>query len=122
MQIQVNADHSVATPEGFADNIRETIEHILSNCECQITRIEVHVSVVSGRKTGYNDKHCVMEARIAGRKPIAVTDQAATLDEVINGAAEKLKHAIESILDKQHDHHPRFSGGGIVTDKPILKN
>jgi hypothetical protein len=46
---------------------------------------------------------------------IAVTNHANTLDEVIRGTAEKLKHALESILDKEHDHHP-----GISEQKEVL--
>ncbi len=123
MLIQVNTDHTVTKPVGFVEHVRETIEQILANCETQITRIEVHFSDVNGRKTGPNDKRCVMEARVVGRKPIAVTDQADTLDEALSGAAEKLKHALESILDKEHDHHPRISGeGGPFTTEPILTN
>ena len=66
--------------------------------QSQITRVEVHFSDENGGKGGANDKRCVMEARLAGRKPIAVTDQADTFDEVIDGAAEKLKHALKKIL------------------------
>jgi ribosome-associated translation inhibitor RaiA len=109
MQIQVNADHTVTTPTGFSEYVRKTIEETLHNCKSQITRVEVHFRDENGAKAGSNDKRCVMEARLAGRKPIAVTDQADTLDEVISGAAEKLKHAVAKILEKEHDHHPRFA-------------
>jgi ribosome-associated translation inhibitor RaiA len=109
MQIQVNADHTVTTPAGFSEYVRKTIEETLHHCKSQITRVEVHFSDENGGKAGGNDKRCMMEARLAGRKPIAITDQAETLDEVISGAAEKLKHAVAKILEKEHDHHPKFS-------------
>jgi len=106
MQIQINSDHTVETHERFAKYIRNTIEHVLHNHQGQVTRIEVHLSDESGGKTGANDKRCMMEARLAGRKPIAVSDKANTLDEAIGATAEKLKHALVSILGKEHDHHP----------------
>ncbi len=115
MQIQINSDHNVVTPEGFSDYVREVIEQTLEYQQSQISRIEVYLRDENGGKTGTNDKHCVMEARLNGRKPIAVTDQAGTIHDVIAGAAEKLKHALESILSKEHDHHPRFSSSAEKT-------
>jgi ribosome-associated translation inhibitor RaiA len=106
MQIQVNSDHTVETPKGFSEYVSKTIEEILHNCQSQITRIKVHFSDVNGAKSGTKDKSCTIEARLAGRKPIAVSDRADTFNDVISGAAEKLKHALETILEKEHDHHP----------------
>jgi hypothetical protein len=37
-----------------------------------------------------------MEARLEGRPPAAVLHHAATLDQAITGAAEKLERALES--------------------------
>jgi ribosome-associated translation inhibitor RaiA len=106
MQIQINSDHNIATPEGFAEYVRKVVDHALRHCQDQVTRIEVHFSDESAGKSGADDKRCVMEARLANRDPIAVSDQASTLNDVIDGAAEKLRHALVSILGKEHDHHP----------------
>ena len=119
MQIQVNSDNNVKMSENFAKHIREVIDSTIHNYESQITRIEVHLSDENASKTGANDKRCAIEARLAGRKPMAVTDQADTLDEAISGAAEKLKHALVSILGKEHDHHPRIKADiGIFAEDP----
>ncbi len=45
----------------------------------------------------------MMEARLEGRRPIAVTDEAATLDLAVNGAADKLARLIEYTIGKLHD-------------------
>jgi ribosome-associated translation inhibitor RaiA len=45
----------------------------------------------------------MMEARLAGRQPIAVTEEAATLDLAVDGAADKLARLIEHTLGKLHD-------------------
>ena len=42
----------------------------------------------------------MMEARLEGRQPIAVTHQAATVEQAIDGAADKLKRSIESTLGR----------------------
>lgn len=121
MQIQINSDHTIATSEGFNDYVSNLIERTLHNQKSQITRIEVHISDENGVKVGGNDKRCVMEARLAGRKPIAVTAQADTLHDSIDGAAGKLKHALVKILDKEHDHHPRISNvSPFSADEPFV--
>jgi len=47
----------------------------------------------------------MMEARLDGHQPTAVTHHAANLDQAINGAADKLQRSIESSLGRLHDHH-----------------
>ena len=49
-------------------------------------------------KTGPDDKHCMIEARLEGRQPTAVTHIAATLDQAVKGAADKMKRSLESTL------------------------
>jgi len=66
--------------------------------------VEVHLSDEnSDRKGGNDDMRCVMEARLEGRQPIAVTDQAATLDQAVRGDANKLARLIESTLGRLRD-------------------
>ena len=55
----------------------------MSRISDHITRVEVHLSDENGDKDGQNDMRCMMEARLEGRQPIAVTHQAATLDEAV---------------------------------------
>jgi hypothetical protein len=55
----------------------------------------------------------VMEARLEGRQPVAVTHQAATLDQAVEGAAHKLARLIESTLGRSHDQASRR------TDPPL---
>ena len=49
----------------------------------------------------------MMEARLEGRQPIAVTHQAATLDQAVDGAADKLARLIESTLGRLRDQKSR---------------
>lgn len=46
---------------------------------------------------------CMMEARLEGRQPIAVTHQAASLDQAVDGAADKLTKMIDSTLGRLRD-------------------
>jgi hypothetical protein len=43
----------------------------------------------------------MMEARLEGRQPIAVTDEADTVVQAVDGAAGKLARLIESTLGRQ---------------------
>ena len=102
MQIQVNTDHTIEGHEALVTQVRGVVENALSRMSDHITRVEV-LTDESGSKSGKNDKRCMMEARLEGRQPIAVTDEAATLDLAVDGAADKLARLIEHTLGKLHD-------------------
>jgi len=102
------------------------VESALSRTSDHITRVEVHLSDENSNKKGGNDNmRCVMEARLEGRRPIAVTREAATLDQAVDGAADKLSRMIESNLgrlrdQKSHRTDPPPPGvktpGGVMSD------
>jgi ribosome-associated translation inhibitor RaiA len=104
MQIQINTDKNIAGHEKLATQVRAVVEDALSRFSAQITRVEVHLSDENSHKRGHDDKRCVLEARLEGLQPITVTHQAATLDQVVEGAADKLKKSLESTLGRLHDH------------------
>ena len=89
MQIQINTDHNIEGHQALTDHISSVIENALSRFSDHITRVEVHLSDESGHKSSQNDKRCMMEARLEGHQPIAVTHHAATLDQAVDGAADK---------------------------------
>ncbi len=105
MQIQVNTDANIEGREGLADHIKGVVESVLGHVSTRITRVEIHLSDENGHKGGVDDKRCMMEARLEGRQPTAVTHQAATLDQAVDGAADKLKRSIESTLGRLRDSH-----------------
>jgi ribosomal subunit interface protein len=113
MKIQINTDHNIEGHEALAAYVGDILESALSRISDHIMRIEVHLSDENGDKKGQNDKRCMMEARLEGRQPIAVTNEAATLNQAINGAADKLAKMIENILDRLHDQNDRR------TDPPL---
>lgn len=101
MIIQVNTDKNVTGGEELTARVEETVRHAVQYVAEQITRIEVHVSDENGEgKSGTNDKRCRIEARLAGRQPILVSHDAATVDQAVSGAAGKLKRALDTILGK----------------------
>lgn len=104
MQIQINTDGNIEGHEALATRVSSAVESALSRLSDHITRVEVHLSDKnSDKKGGSDDMRCVMEARLEGRQPIAVTHQAATVDQAVDGAADKLTRLIESTLGRLRD-------------------
>lgn len=105
MQIQMNTDANIEGHEALATQISSVVESALNRFSDHITRVEVHLSDEdSGKKGGQDDMRCMLEARLEGRQPIAVTHQAATVDQAVDGAADKLTSLIESTLGRLRDH------------------
>ena len=102
MQIQVNTDHNIEGHEKLVAQVEATVIDSLSHFSAHITRVEVHLSDENGGKNGQHDKRCMIEARLEGRRPTAVTCDAATVTQAVDGAADKLKSSLESTLGRLH--------------------
>lgn len=100
MKIQFNTDANIHGTEALAANVSASIEQALEHYKEHITRVEVHLSDESRGKSGQHDQRCMLEARLEGRKPVAVTDHAVTLEQAVDGAAQKLAHMLESTLGR----------------------
>jgi ribosome-associated translation inhibitor RaiA len=103
MQIQVNTDSNIEGREKLTDHVRSVVESALNRFNDRITRVEVHLSDQNGGKSGQDDMRCMMEARLKGRQPTAVTHDAATLDQAVDGAADRIQRSIESALGRLRD-------------------
>ncbi len=67
----------------------------------RFSRVEVHLSDQnSDKKSGARDMRCLMEARVEGLKPTAVTHEAATVEEALEGAAGKMHRSLETRLGR----------------------
>ena len=104
MTIQINTDKTLNGKKRSNDFFTSQIAQVLQRFEPHISRIEVHLKDENGKKDGFINISCLLEARIEGRKPIAITNQANTMDIAVTGAIDKIKTAIESILGKIQKH------------------
>lgn len=67
----------------------------------QISRVEVRLSDEnSDQRFGTEDRPCLPEARFVGLQPIAVSHRALTLEQAVDGDAEKLKRSLDSTLGR----------------------
>jgi hypothetical protein len=99
MHIEISTDGNIEGRERLASQIKGTVEEFSD----RITRVEVHVSDANSHKSGQDDKHCMIEARLEGHQPTAVNHRAATLEKAVDGAVGKMKKSIESTLGRE-DH------------------
>ncbi|WP_263139148.1 HPF/RaiA family ribosome-associated protein [Pseudomonas sp. RIT-PI-AD] len=100
MQIQVNSDKHIEGGIRLEAWVRATLEERLERFDDQLTRIEVHLNDENGQKSGPQDKRCQLEARPKGHQPVSVTHKAESIDLAVEGAAEKLSHALEHLFGK----------------------
>lgn len=104
MQIQINTDDNIKGSERLAQQVEAMVGDALDRFGEQITRVEVHLSDEnSGQKGGVDDKRCLLEARLAGLQPIAVSHEAETMRQAVGGATEKLVRTLESTLGRLRD-------------------
>ena len=100
MEIQVNTGSNIRGRESLSAHIADKVWHALGRFSAHLTRVEVHLTDEAGKKSSKSDKRCVMEARPSGHQPVAVTHEAATLEEAYWGAAIKLQNLLGSTFGR----------------------
>ena len=104
MQIQINTDKNINGDERHEDYFTPQIAEAFKRYKSHITRIEVHLKDENGKKDGIKDKTCSLEARLEGRKPIAVTSHESTVELSISSAIEKMKSSLDTILGRLQNY------------------
>jgi len=117
MQIQVHTDNHIKGSEELTQRVESIVEGALDRFRDRITRVDVHLTDAnSSTKAGGHDMRCAIEARLAGMQPIAVHHAAATLDQALEGSAEKLESVLEHTLGRLGEHKGRTPYGGEPKD------
>ncbi len=104
MTIQFNTDNNITGSEELQEPLNAAIEKSLSRFSNHITRVEVHLNDENSHKKGQNDKRCMLEARMEGRQPIAVTHNADTNEKAVKGALDKLIASLETIIGRARNY------------------
>jgi ribosomal subunit interface protein len=103
MQININTDKTIERHKGLDDHVETVVNAAIGRFGEHITRVEVHLSDDNSQKSADGGNRCLLEARVTGYQPIAVSDHALNLHAAISGAADKLKRALDSALGRLHD-------------------
>ncbi|MGZ5245135.1 MAG: HPF/RaiA family ribosome-associated protein [Bacteroidia bacterium] len=105
MLIQFNTQNNTGDTEGLREPFTQFITDALSRFKEQVTRIEVHLADENGSsKSGQNDKRCMMEARLEGMQPIAVTNHSDSYDLALKGAVDKLKASLDKSVERLRNY------------------
>jgi len=102
MQIQINTDKNISGQGALVQSVEDVLRSDLSRFSDQITRIEVHLSDEnSSAKSGMTDKRCLLEVRLAGEHPIAISEQAETIEDAVTDATLQMVNLLETELVKR---------------------
>ena len=104
MQIQINTDKNVEGNERLVTYFTSELNNELTRFDDKITRIEVHFGDENSTKFGKNDKRCLIEVRLAGLQPIAVTDHSESIEKAFYNAFVKVKKILEKNNEKMKAH------------------
>lgn len=101
MNIEIRTDKNIQNSERLASYVRAELNQEFQRHTEKITHFSVHLSDENGDKGGSDDIRCMLEARLAGLKPLAVNHRAGNVDNAIHGAIDKLKRSLEHTLEKK---------------------
>ena len=110
MKVQVNTSNDIENKEALERWAGDYLNEQLGRFDQDITSVEVQMTDENHvGKGGDGDKRCMMEARLNGRAPIAVTNFAANQNLAFRGAAEKLERALDHAFGKldRREHRER---------------
>ena len=114
MKIQVNTGAHIDGHDRLAAHVSATVEKALGHFRHHITRVEVHLNDENADKGGSHDHRCMLEARLEGRQPVAVTEHAATQDQAVNGAAKKLAHLLDNTFGRVQAARKKVPGAPMA--------
>ena len=109
MQIQVHTNDHIQGGESLIRWTQEEVATKLARFREHVTRVEVFLSDVDAGKAGVADKRCVIEARPAGRQPVAATAEAAKVADCVAGALDKLVRSLGDDITRAKDRQGRES-------------
>lgn len=121
MKVQVNTSNDIQNKETLERWASDYLGEHLARFEQDLTSIEVQMTDENhAAKGGGVDKRCMMEARVNGRPPIAVTNYAPNQDLAFRGAAEKLCKALDHEFGRldRREHRVRAT---IRRDPEVLE-
>lgn len=115
MQIQLNTDNHIQGDDKLATWVDTEVRGKLARFGEHVTRVEVHLSDSNASRGGGADRRCTMEARTAGRPPVAVSQDAGSVADALHGALGKMVRALDTAHGRARDAHGRDTIRGEST-------
>lgn len=102
MQIEFESKNLDVTPS-LQQYAREKLDKIEKRWGDRITRVRVFISDINSTKGG-TDKHCTIEARLAGIEPAVAEATAEKAYDAVNASVDKLIRVLEHETKNCHAH------------------
>lgn len=112
MKVEVSSDKPIA--ESLRGSVVDAVLAGLDHYVGRLTRAEVHLRNVDGSATGKSPE-CRLEARPAGRDPVAVSQEAANVEDAVSGATAKMDRLLDSLFGRLDSHRGGPSASGQPT-------
>lgn len=122
MKVQVNTSNDIENKDALETWANDFLNEQLARFGQDISSIEVQMTDENhAARGGGMDKRCMMEARVNGRAPVAVTHFAPDQNLAFRGAADKLASALDHAFGKldRREHRVRDT---IRRDPDALEN
>jgi len=107
MQVQINSDSTISMHNKLSDSIGAYINNLLQRFDPYLTRVEVHLTGESMKKTGPKEKRCVLEARAKRHHPLVVSNKSTDVEAAFSGAAAKMHRQLETTYGRLADKRRR---------------
>ncbi|WP_320816092.1 HPF/RaiA family ribosome-associated protein [Flavobacterium sp.] len=104
MIVQINTDKNIEGYSRMNEFFSGEIKKELARFDNKVTRAEVHLGDENGDKFGKNDKRCLIEVRVEGKSPIAVTTHADSIEKAFSEGIVKIKRSLDNTLEKMRAH------------------
>ena len=104
MIVQINTDKNIEGYSRMNEFFSEEVKKEFARFDNKVTRVEVHFGDENGDKFGKNDKRCLIEVRVEGKSPIAVTTHSDKAEKAFNEAIVKVKRSLDNTLEKMRGH------------------
>ena len=114
MQIFIHTDRNISLIDTRRVAIENELTKAVARFETRLTRFEVHLSDLNSDRGGINDKRCLIEARPANHKPVAVDHEAGTVELAVSGASAKLVSLLESTFGRLD--RVRHASSGVIEE------
>lgn len=105
MQVLVNTDRHTTRTEELVQRVETIAKKELKHQSQHLTRVEYFLSDVNSElRAGATDKRCLIEARVAGQKPVAAEHRSEDIQQSILEATRQLVRGLEKVISKSQDH------------------
>jgi ribosomal subunit interface protein len=112
MQVEVVTDNHIEGSEKLSGYVKTVLEDALARYGDRVTWVEAHLGDENSHKSGGSDKWCALHAKVGGMPTVNVNAEAPSIDQAIDGAADKLVKALDRQIGKKQDHKGRTPMSG----------